>query len=125
MKIHKVLFFGDRNWGDTRAIQREVRLAKARAKRKGAELVIIEGGAPGADRLSAIWGHEANVHVAEVRPLWATRHRGAGPQRNTIMRMLDPAEAVCFHPDLRKSSGSADMKRQLDKAGIPVKVVAK
>jgi len=118
MEIYKVLMFGDRDWTLPEPIKREIRKAKAQAARRGAELVIIEGKAPGADQMA---GHHAklmDVHVAEVGALWETRHRGAGPQRNEIMKLLAPDRAVCFHPDLSKSKGSKDMAKRLDRAGI-------
>lgn len=121
MKIHKVLMFGARDWTDENAVRREIR----RLKRKyGNRLLIIEGGAPGADQMARVYGHMADVHVAEVVALWSTRHRAAGPQRNTMMLMMGPDEAICFHADLGKSKGSADMKKRCDRAGVPVKVVA-
>lgn len=128
MEIYKVLMFGARDWYNPTPVQRE--LAKLIAKHGTSNLVIIEGKAPGADQMSGHFAHEANVHVCEVAALWATRRNGAGPQRNRIMRLLDPDEAICFHHKpgrlrMKKGSGSAEMKRQLDKAGIPVKVVSK
>lgn len=123
--IYKVLMFGDRNWGLRPPVIREMKRVEGIAHRRGLELVIIHGKAAGADQLSGIIAHEHSVHTCEVPALWETRGRAAGPQRNEVMRLLDPHEAVCFHPDLRKSRGSADMKRRLDKAGIKVKVVSK
>lgn len=125
MQIYKVVMFGDREWTNNLAIRREIKLAKRRAARRNCELVIFEGGAPGADQMCAFWGRKDNVHVCETKALWETRHRGAGPQRNEVQKLLEPREGICFHTNLSKSRGSADMKRKLERAGIPVKVVTR
>lgn len=128
MELYKVLMFGARDWRNRTPVKRE--LAKLVAKHGTSKLLIIEGKAPGADQMAGVVAHELNVHVAEVAALWGTRRNGAGPQRNTVMRLLEPNEAICFHHKpgrlrLKRGSGSADMKRQLDRAKVPVKVVSK
>lgn len=123
MPIHRVLMFGGREWSNTGAVARVI--TKLIAEYGTDDLLIIEGGAPGADQISGMLARSSSIHVAEIKALWDTRHRGAGPQRNQMMLMLRPHEAFCFHHDLSKSRGSADMKRRLDKDEIPVKVISK
>ncbi len=88
------------------------------------EIIVIHGGAPGADTLAGITASEHSCHTARVDALWATRYRGAGPQRNQVMALMQPDEAIGFHEDLSKSRGTKDMARRLDKAGINNKVVS-
>lgn len=68
--IYKVLIFGGRNWSEFAPIRREVK--KLVRKYGTRRLLIIEGGAPGADKMSKIVAHENDVHVAEVNALWDT-----------------------------------------------------
>jgi hypothetical protein len=123
--LYKVLMFGDRDWTNAAAIRRELR--KLIAKHGTQRLLIIEGECPsgGADLLARIEAERANVHVARVHALWQTRYKGAGPQRNTIMRLLGPDEGIGFHPDITKSKGTKNMAKQLERAGIPYRIVTK
>lgn len=115
--LYKVLIVGDRDWGDAEAIRRDVRRLK---KKYGNDLLIISGGAPGADTLSRIVAVEEDVHHAQVPALWGTRHRGAGPQRNDIMARMLPAECIAYHPNIAKSRGTKDMVSRCGRYGIPV-----
>jgi phosphoglycolate phosphatase-like HAD superfamily hydrolase len=122
-RLYKVLMFGARDWSDPRPIRRELRkLIKTHGT---TNLVIIEGECPsgGADLLARIEAERANVHVVRVPALWQTRYRGAGPQRNRIMAMLDPDEGIGFHPDIKKSKGTKDMANRLKRAGIPYRIL--
>jgi hypothetical protein len=123
--LYKVLMFGDRDWTNSAAVRRELRKL---IRRHGTQrLLIIEGECPygGADLIARVEAERANVHVARIHALWQTRYRGAGPQRNTIMRLLEPDEGIGFHPDISKSKGTKNMAKQLDDAGIPYRIVRK
>jgi DNA-binding CsgD family transcriptional regulator len=117
--IYKVLICGARDYGNAARMRQEIRRLKKKAVRLNRELVIIEGEAPGADQLSRIIGQQEDVHIAAVAALWNTRHRGAGPQRNSIMLALEPDEVLGFHEDITKSKETADMLKQARKAGVP------
>lgn len=123
--LYKVLMFGDRDWTNSAAIRRELR--KLIAIHGTQRLLIIEGECPkgGADLIARVEAERADVHVARVHALWSTRYRGAGPQRNTIMRLLEPDEGIGFHPDISKSKGTKNMAKQLEAAGIPYRIVKK
>jgi hypothetical protein len=123
--LYKVLMFGDRNWTNSAAIRREIQ--KLIAKHGTQRLLIIEGECTkgGADLIARVEAERANVHVARVHALGSTRYNGAGPQRNTIMRLLEPDEGIGFHPDIKKSKGTRNMAKQLDDAGIPYRIVRK
>ena len=114
---HIALFCGSRTWGKPGPILRKLQALK---RKHGNKLIIIQGGAPGADLLSCYWAHELDIHVAQVDALWNTRHKAAGPQRNTAMLALRPAEVCAYHPDLPKSSGTKDCIKQALKLEIPV-----
>lgn len=115
--MHKVLMFGGTEWSDWPSIHHEI--SKLVLKHGTTNLLIISGGAPGADTMCEIAARQRDLHVAVVKALWKTRHRAAGPQRNAIMVGLEPNEAICFGGD----AGSSDTQRRLKRAGIPCKVV--
>jgi hypothetical protein len=114
---------GGRHWQDRRPVEREVRrLVKKHGENN---LLIISGGAPGADTLAEICGKDNNVHVARVDALWETRHRSAGPQRNSVMVAMEPDECIAFHVNIAKSTGTKDTLKKCRSARIPTKVVSK
>lgn len=118
LNIYKVIICGDRKLRE--GYPTLVRFVIRRLVRQHGttDLLIITGGAPGVDTLAKEIGNSLNVHVAVVDALWKSRGNGAGPQRNTIMRKLDPDEVVGIHIDFEKSKGTIDMLRQADRFGI-------
>jgi hypothetical protein len=120
--MYKVLMFGDRNYKHRSAVRREMR--KLIRRHGTANLLIIEGGAPGADTMAKNEAMIQDVHCADIKALWDTRHRAAGPQRNKVMLSLEPNEGIGFHEDIEGSSkGSKDMRDRLEEAGIKVRIV--
>lgn len=119
---YRVLMFGARDWPYTQPIVRELEGLKSK---HGKRLIIITGGASGADSEVAFQARSMDIHVAQVDALWETRGRGAGPQRNTAMLALIPHEGIAFHEDITASKGTNNMRNQLTKAGITVRVVRK
>lgn len=110
----RVLVCGDRNWTDEDGIRRVL---------KGLiePLVVIHGGARGADSLAGKvaeeLGHEVEVYPAD----WQRYGKAAGVLRN--QQMLDegkPDFVLAFHADLSRSKGTADMVRRAVAAGITV-----
>lgn len=79
-------------------------------------LLVVEGGALGADRLARDWAANTGVHFATVPALWGSYARSAGYLRNAAMLHLKPDLVVAF-PGGR---GTADMVRQARKAGVEV-----
>jgi hypothetical protein len=113
-EMYKVLMCGDRNWNDDDAI---AQVMNELVEQHGVNnLLIIHGGAVGADVMAGEIANRFNVHTAEVCALWDTRHRGAGPQRNEVMLKLRPDEVIAFHGDIERSRGTADMVRRAEKA---------
>lgn len=107
MAMYKVLICGARDWDSPDAIEREILML---VRRHGTQkLLVITGGATGADSLGASLARKHNIHVAEVMALWNTRYRGAGPQRNQVMLDLDPDEVIAFHKSIKASKGTKDM----------------
>jgi len=85
--------------------------------RKKPITVLVHGGATGADRLAGLWASENKVRVEVYAADWDGQGKAAGPIRN--QRMIDhgkPDAAVAF----AGGSGTADMVRRLESAGIKV-----
>jgi len=80
---------------------------------------VIEGGAPGADRLAREWAEEMGIHYATVKALWDTYGLSAGPRRNRAMLELKPDLVVAFPGN----KGTADMVTRAREAYINVLVV--
>lgn len=92
-------------------------------------LVIIEGGASGADAFAAEWAenniryNQGNV-VHEMYPAdWATYGKAAGPMRNR--QMLESGVDLCLaftDKPLEKSKGTANMVSLCMAAEVPIMV---
>jgi len=87
-------------------------------KASGFEITeIVEGGAQGVDAAAKFYASERNIAVREFPADWDEHGRAAGPIRNREMARY--ADACILIWDGR-SRGSASMKREADKVGIPV-----
>jgi hypothetical protein len=81
------------------------------------DIIVVQGDAPGADRLAKAWCYERGIHCASVPGLWEKRgRRSAGPLRNSAMLALRPHAILAFPG----GSGTEDMIKQGIKAKIPV-----
>ena len=81
-------------------------------------MVVIHGGARGADDLARQWGEiSVGIEGVEFRADWTARGKAAGMIRN--QRMLDEGrpDLVVAFPGGR---GTADMVRRARKAGVEV-----
>lgn len=148
-RLGLVLVTGSRAWSDRPEIERRLAEARTAAVAAGcAWLLVLHGGASGADRLADTWArrhaHEG-VAVRGVPADWAglcapecrpghrrTRVDGssfcptAGPRRNQVM--VDQAAAhaaaggwvrvLAFH--LQPGGGTADCARRAERAGLDV-----
>lgn len=78
---------------------------------------LIEGDAPGADRIAGAWAKRRRVDLRLFPADWTKHGRAAGPIRN--QKMLDAGK-----PDLviafSGGTGTADMVRRAKAANVPV-----
>jgi YspA, cpYpsA-related SLOG family len=83
---------------------------------------VIHGGAAGADTMAHFWAGAAGVPIDVYLARWKEHGKAAGPIRN--QRMLDEGkpDLVVAFPGGR---GTADMIRRAERAGVPVRAVAK
>jgi hypothetical protein len=113
----RLLVTGDRNWANDQIIGAVL----TSLARDYPDLVLIEGGANGADILSADIGRYLGIKVLEFKADWNRFGRGAGPIRN--QQMLDegkPTVVMAFHPSLKDSRGTLDMVKRARSANLPV-----
>lgn len=126
----RVLVCGDREWRHKAAVWDELDDLIMQHQ----HLVLIEGGARGADRMAGEWAEAWLRSPAEgysVEHLhfpadWKRYGKGAGPKRN--QQMLDEGEpdlVIAFHANIAASRGTADMVRRALAADVPVRVVEK
>ena len=94
---------------------------RAMAEHASAATRILQGGAPGADRLAFEWARANSVEVTTYEADWTAHGRAAGPIRN--QRMLDEGQPdlVVAFPGTR---GTADMVKRAKVAGVRVVEVA-
>lgn len=128
----RVLVCGDRNWTDRSIIYAILNgYSWATDFDDGKKLVLIEGGARGADRFAAMWASlgDENDEPGQIEHLafpadWERYGKGAGPIRNQQMLTEgQPDVVLAFHDNLAESRGTADMVRRAKAAGVPVYVI--
>lgn len=90
--------------------------------RSGRFLVVIHGGAKGADALASRWCSLAFGEAEEMvfTPDWKQYGRGAGPIRNQQMLDEGKPDLVLAFPG---GKGTTDMVRRAELADIPVQRV--
>lgn len=88
-------------------------------------LVLIEGEADGADKISAVWAHtHIDVLLLPFPANWIGLGKRAGPIRNEQMfREGKPTHVLAFHSDLSKSRGTINSLRIAKRLNIPSYVV--
>ena len=81
--------------------------------------VIIQGGAPGADRLAAKWADVNGVPLVTYPALWSQGKR-AGPQRNAFMLTDSRPDIVVAFPGGR---GTQDMIMKAAEVGVTTQII--
>ena len=86
----------------------------------GQELLIVSGGARGADSLARDWAEVRGARINEYLPNWSKYGLRAGPLRNQEMLDNERVDLVVAFPG---GAGTADMVRRAQKARIEVKII--
>lgn len=113
--MRRVLITGSRNLDDmalvSTVLDRQLLVHGA--------LVVVEGGATGADLLARIWAGTHDEVLLEEHPAdWTLHGKRAGPIRN--QEMVDAGADVCLAFPMPDSKGTFDCMRKAEAAGIPV-----
>ena len=91
-----------------------------RVKTRHADVILVHGGSPGAEKIAASWAERNHVHQIVCKPDWDRHGRAAPFRRNDDLLNLLPKGVVAF-------PGSGITENLIDKArrlGIPVHRVA-
>jgi hypothetical protein len=90
--------------------------------RIGPKMLLLNGGARGADTLAREWAVDRQVDHMTLYAKWELFGRSAGPIRNRRMAKRKPRLVLAFHPDIDKSKGTADMIDIAERRDIKYKV---
>jgi hypothetical protein len=124
----RIIVCGDRHWDNFQTVDFVLNdIYKAHG-----ELLVIEGGAKGADAMGLRWAKEAKsagriVDHISVPADWKNYGRAAGPIRNAEMLDLvtdgGSSMVVAFHLNIDESKGTKNMVGQAEYLGVPVMLV--
>ena len=92
-----------------------------RVKAKYADVVLVHGGGPGAEKIAAGWAERNGVHQVVCKPDWNAHGRAAPFRRNDELLALLPKGVIAF-------PGSGITDNLVDKAralGIPVQKIGR
>lgn len=115
---YKVLVCGDRDYEDREQIYHVLDVYRAKI---GPDMLLINGGAPGADNIAREWAVDRKVDHITMYARWDIFGRSAGPIRNRAMAKKKPKLVLAFHPNLKKSKGTKDMVNVAEGLDIKVK----
>lgn len=88
-----ILTTGGRYYGNYNEVRRQLLHIKDKYAH---DLIIVQGGATGADQLVRETCELLNIPCATVPAYWETHGKKAGPIRNIWMMRLKPKEAIAF-----------------------------
>jgi len=115
----RVLVTGGRDYGDYARF--EVAMEEIIRDAGDREIVIVQGGARGLDRIAHEWALAHEFPSITVPARWSVERNAAGAIRN--QRMLDqhgPFDLVVVFPG---GNGTADMRRRAEAANLIIRVV--
>lgn len=118
MSAYKVLVCGSRDYEDREKVYHVLDVFYAKI---GPKMLIISGGAPGADSLAEEWAILRRVDHLTLYARWDIFGKRAGPIRNRRMAKKKPRLVIAFHPNLDESRGTADMIKVANDRGVKVK----
>ena len=113
----KIMVTGSRNHADERLICEAL---DSLVGYWGGDVVLVEGGAPGADYLATCWATDRCYALHTFPADWDRFGKAAGPMRN--QQMVDEKPDVVAAFPLPDSRGTWDAVRRAREAGIRVEV---
>lgn len=117
---YKVLVTGSRDWEDESVIWSALRDQWLIAGDLGKEMLVIHGGAAGADDIADRCAHRQSIHTHVFPAQWSTYGKRAGFIRNGDMVNENPDIVLAFQKNHSKGAQSTiDLAR---KKGIPVRL---
>ena len=112
-ELRRILVAGSRGWTDNELIRRVLPWS--------GNVIIIHGGALGADLLASEVAQERDFAQWEFLPDWDNLGKKAGPIRNgKMLKLGEPHEAFVFWDG--ESRGTKDMLNRLNRANVPTQL---
>lgn len=118
MPSYRVLVCGSRNYTNRDKLFRTLDAYHARI---GPKLLIISGGATGADELARQWAALSQVDHLILYAKWDIDGKAAGFIRNQRMARKKPRLVLAFSQDFDNSRGTRNMIGVAEKMNIKVK----
>jgi len=114
----RVLVTGGRDYGDAPTVNRTLDQILAGLE-TGRGMILIVGGARGADKLAQNWAelHDKEVELIVEKADWLKYGRAAGPIRNQLMLDKHKPELVVAFPG---GKGTSHMVQIAQQAGVQV-----
>lgn len=119
---YRVIFCGSRDWHSWHPILAAVEEIHGAHP----DLVVITGGARGADEMVDRFARNNGIPVEKFPADWQGRGQAAGPIRNAAMLAAGADEVVAFKDDFDYSmrrGGTENMIRIAQRAGVPTRVL--
>ena len=117
----KVIIAGGRNYDDYTTLRKECdRILSRKFADSGCEVVIVSGGATGADALGEQYASEKGLTIDRHPADWKKNGRAAGPIRNA--EMADVSDALIAFWD-GQSRGTKSMIDLAQRKGLQVAIV--
>ena len=117
-KSFKIIIAGSRGFDNYSYLKRRMNLL-LHEKTKTHEIIIVSGGAKGADSLGEKYARLKGYEVERFIPDWGKYGKPAGPIRNSEMAKYADAAVVFWDG---KSTGSNDMINKMRNLEKPLKV---
>jgi len=111
----RLLISGGRHYNDHANVDRVLTYAWKLAAKRSQTLLIIQGGADGADTLAKEWCKRHGLPCITMDAAWDFFDRKAGPIRNSWM--IKFALPTHFYP-FPGNKGTADMTKKAKSAGL-------
>ena len=112
-----ILVTGGRFFSDDRRLLETLDFLREKARQRDLVVVIVQGGAAGADKIARQWAWNNCVRCITERAKWTVYGKAAGPMRNQAMLDKYPIDVAVAMPG---GGGTANMVDRCKAAGIPV-----
>ena len=112
-----VLVTGGREYANKRTVNLQLGITRQHFFNEGRRMVIVQGGARGADSLAKAWCDSLNQPCFSIPAEWATYQQSAGAIRNQQMLDWIDFECVIAFPG---GNGTADMIERAKRRGLTV-----
>lgn len=113
----RILVTGSRYWEDQATIYRA--LCQASMRVPDSEIILVHGGARGADRIAASFADAMGWRVQVHPALWDIWGKRAGIMRN--IQMVDSGADICLAFIKDSSPGATHCANYAESKGIPVR----